>query len=990
VPEPSLPPPATEALFRAARDRSTGWLTLSAGAAESRLYLQAGDVVGARLGFGYQTLAQALLAAGQLAPAALDALWARGTAGPGSAELLQAGGLDSTRAAEVQALASVRRLASQSLDAGFMPALVDVAMPRVAGARVVRAAFEMLGPLPGDAIVCCRDVDACAGWLLGEEERALLATFSSFRPAGALLPHEMALLRLLQHDGLVEILDTEGWQARTAAEREAEVRRADEEARRLAARAAIESARQAEEARRASQLERAEHARRALEAARAAEAAWREAQARGPQRETPIEEALADTVVRGRPTSVEETDPSLLRSIEATDPAFPQPGEASPEVAAEQTVEVPRLTAAQSLDTSALLEPDTLRPVVVHGGQRETQESFPVAGDEPLLVGRHDTEEPFVFPGPEPAAEGTGKKRDTLKPFPGPEPAAEGTGKKRDTLKPFPAAGEQPPAPPRRDTEEAFVFDAPEPAVEGVVRKRDTLKPFPAPGEISGEAPAPTGSTPVWGSEPDERAAADTLLRAAERVEVLPMPGPETVEPILLGPDAEVAPPGSPADLLEEMTEALRRSGTETSTEAWLAATERVTSGSVSPASPQVPPTTAAPRPPLQLGPAAAAPPDDLWRLVQPPPAPSPVPSSFEEALASVDAHLSSLVGLSGAATEPAAPADVPVDAILEASDEGDWQMERLTTTLPEAPAVPPSPLEATPAVTPSGGGSGDSGAARERRQRLLRRAIQNLGSLVARPRTMGTATPLEPTPAPVTAPVRTANDERLARQVEERFAGLAGERNRFDILGLPVDATRDEVKSAFLDLAKVFHPDRLPRSLSGLATQATAVFDSLREAHDFLLDDARRAEHADAVAGLASGRPLRDQAEAAEAFKAGEVALRRRDHAAAEAHYAESFRLYPKAQVLAARAWAIYMDPGRKADAGSARAMMVEALQMDPACDRAHYQLGVIARVEGDVDRAERHFREALRANPRHPEASQELRLIEMRKRGGPTRKPR
>ena len=143
-------------------------------------------------------------------------------------------------------------------------------------------------------------------------------------------------------------------------------------------------------------------------------------------------------------------------------------------------------------------------------------------------------------------------------------------------------------------------------------------------------------------------------------------------------------------------------------------------------------------------------------------------------------------------------------------------------------------------------------------------------------------------------------------------------------------------------------------------------------------------------MAAVASGRPLRDQAEAAEAFRAGEVALRRRDHAAAEAHFVEAYRLYPRAHVLAARAWAIYMDPNRKSDAAAARAMMVDALKEDPACDRAHYQLGVIARVEGDVERAERHFREALKANPRHLESSQELRLIEMRKRGGPAKKPR
>jgi len=1003
----SLPPPATEALFRAARDQATGWLTLSAHGAESRLYLQAGDVVGARLGFGYQTLAQALFASGILDAGALDVLWSRGALAPGSAELLEASGGDPGRASELQMLASVRRLATLTAEASFMPALVDVVMPRVAGARVVRAAFEALGPLPPDAIVCCRDAPACAGWLLREEEGAFLLEFRGFRPAGELLLQEAALLRLLQHDGLVEILDTEGWQARAVAEREAEVRRADEEARRLAARAAIESARLAEEARRNSQRERAEQARRALEAARAAEAAWRDAQAHG-VRETPIEEALADTVVRGRPTTVEETDPALLRSIEATDPAFPQPGiEAAAEAAAERGADVPRLTAPRSLDASVLPEPDTLRPVVVPGAQRDTLKSFPVAADQPPPPVRHDTEEAFALDEAAALGHGTGRRRDTLKPLPptdeplGPPerppgatpvpfvfPAEGGESRKRDTLKPFPAPGEpdgteRPPG----ATPVPFVFPAEGPGGG----RRDTLKPFPAPEASQAPVDQPPPSTPVWGSEHDDRAAADTLLRAAERVEVLPVPAPGDVEPILLGPEAEIEPGKSADELVAEMTEALRRSGAATSTEAWLAATEGVVSGSASPRAPAVPAGTEAPRPPLQLGP-VTGPGDNLWRLVEPPPAAAPGPaSSFEEALANVDAHLSSLVGLQEAPTQPAARADVPVDAILQASaDAGAWQMESLPPVTVVAP--PPAPLETTPVVTPSGSGSGEVGsAARERRQRLLRRAIQNLGSLVSRgPRTMGTATPLEPTPAPITAPLRTPQEERLARQIEERFAGLAGERNRFDVLGLPLEATREEVKTAFLDLAKVFHPDRLPPSLVTLLPQATAVFDSLREAHDHLLDDDRRAAHAEELTALASGRPLRDQAEAAEAFRAGEAALRRREHAAAEAHFAESYRLYPRAHVLAARAWALYMDPNRKADAGAARAMMVEALQQDPACDRAHYQLGVIARVEGDVDRAERHFREALRANPRHVEATQELRLIEMRKRSGPTRKPR
>jgi curved DNA-binding protein CbpA len=926
----SLPPPAANALFRAAREHATGWLTFASGGAEARLYLQAGDLVGARLGFGYQTLAQALLVAGSLDLPTLDALWARGEAGLASPALLSAAGGDAAFATELKTLASVRRLVSHGGEATFMPAMVEGGATRLAGARAVRAAFETLGPLRADAIVLCRDVEECAGWLLDEGERAFLSQFATFRPAGHLEPMQTALLRLLQHDGRVEILDSASWEARAALEEAEEVRRAEEEGRRNLARAAIESARNSEEVRRAEQRQRAEQARRALEAARAAEAAWREAQAQLPRRDTPLEEALADTVVRGHliPDAISSAGP--LSEVETTDPAFPQPP---------LTQEVPRLTAAEAMPTGQAPDPDTLRPVVVGTASGRSDTLKPFRGEEPPPPVRHKTEEPLIIPAASP-----GQRR-------------------RDTLPTFAAL-------PTPQLSEASVLP------EGARR--------------------PPGSTPIWGSELDDQAASETLLQSAERVEVVPMPGPgERAEPILLFADAEApAAPKTPGELVEEMTEALRRAGAALPADAWLAATDSVAPASktsvAAAASGGAHPSDGA-RPPLHLGPDAGAPEEDLWRLVQNPPTASapPAPASFEEALATVDAHLSSLVGLPDeVVTHPA----IPVDALLQGSAEDvPWQLETLPPSS-DANAPPPAPLDATPALTPSGGGVPGE-AARERRQRLLRRAIQNLGSIVQRPpRAMGSATPLEPTPAPVpVAPgPRSPAEQALARQVDERFAGLTGERNRFDILGLHLEATREQVKAAFLDLVKVFHPDRLPPALAVLLPQATAIFDSLREAQDYLQDDERRAFHAKEMSALASGRPLRDQSEAAEAYRAGEVALRRRDHVAAEAHFAESYRLYPKANVLAARAWAIYMDPNRKSDAAAARAMMVDALKEDPACDRAHYQLGVIARVEGDVERAERHFREALKANPRHLEASQELRLIEMRKRGGPTRKPR
>src|SRR5277367_1880877 len=133
----SLPPPAADALFRAAREHATGWLTFSSEGAEARLYLQGGDLVGARLGFGYQTLAQALLVAGALDLPTLDVLWAQGELGAASSALLEAAGGDLGVAAETQTLASVRRLVSHGGDATFMPAMVEAGASRVAGARAV-------------------------------------------------------------------------------------------------------------------------------------------------------------------------------------------------------------------------------------------------------------------------------------------------------------------------------------------------------------------------------------------------------------------------------------------------------------------------------------------------------------------------------------------------------------------------------------------------------------------------------------------------------------------------------------------------------------------------------------------------------------------------------------------------------------------------------------------------------------------------------------
>jgi curved DNA-binding protein CbpA len=413
---------------------------------------------------------------------------------------------------------------------------------------------------------------------------------------------------------------------------------------------------------------------------------------------------------------------------------------------------------------------------------------------------------------------------------------------------------------------------------------------------------------------------------------------------------------------------------------------------------------------PLRLGPDAPRPAgdDDLWRIVTfdganaPVEAPGDMSASFEAALQQVDAHLESLVQ----AEVPRAPAPAAAPTVKASVQAPPRAPLQSPAPAPAPAARPATPVQTGAAESPDDWddlalgeddlvGEPTDEASKLRRQRLLQRTMETLGPTPARPAAApgaapAAASPAAPRPAPA-APAPSAADEQqqLAQQIEQRYADVQAKRDHFTMLGLPIspDVKREQVKTAFLGLAKRFHPDRLPPALSALAPKMTAVFEAIREAYEVLYDDAKRAAYLQELRAKASApsTPRPGGVDPNDLFKMGEVFFRKRDFAAAVDHFDRAYNAEPKAVYLAASAWAIYMDPQRKADVPKAKQMMAEALKRDANCDRAHYQLGVIARVEGDMDRAERHFREAVRSNPKHLEANQELRLIEMRKKNPP-----
>src|SRR5215510_7635044 len=223
--------------------------------------------------------------------------------------------------------------------------------------------------------------------------------------------------------------------------------------------------------------------------------------------------------------------------------------------------------------------------------------------------------------------------------------------------------------------------------------------------------------------------------------------------------------------------------------------------------------------------------------------------------------------------------------------------------------------------------------AARARRQRLLRRAMENMGALA--PRTQVSVVPVDPLPA---EPVRSASDAvaslsvdemQLVAALERKFHEIESGADYFAVLGVSRKATADEVKAAFLELAKVFHPDRLPTSVGHLSAKMTAVFEAVRDAYEILQSDSRRARYEASLSAESEiEKGVAPAEEGLQAFKRGEALLRKRDFAGAEREYHRAYLADPKATYLAAEGWAIYLDPARRDQTGRAKQMILESVK--------------------------------------------------------------
>lgn len=252
-----------------------------------------------------------------------------------------------------------------------------------------------------------------------------------------------------------------------------------------------------------------------------------------------------------------------------------------------------------------------------------------------------------------------------------------------------------------------------------------------------------------------------------------------------------------------------------------------------------------------------------------------------------------------------------------------------------------------------------------------------------ATPVALGPAAPGGVAPAAASASAR-------RKEILDRAATVETQ-DYFAMLGLPREADATAARAAYFDLARKWHPDKLPAELADARTACATVFAKLTEAHQVLSDDAQRVRYLNQLAqGSVSAE---DQAkvevvlDAAMSFQKAEVCFKRRDYAQAEVlcrHAVEADAT--QADYFAMLAWLEAMKPeSQSREATLSRIRELDhALSLSDRCERAYFYRAQLHKRAGDNGAALADFKKARDLNPRNLDAQTEVRLLEMRKGSG------
>jgi len=214
--------------------------------------------------------------------------------------------------------------------------------------------------------------------------------------------------------------------------------------------------------------------------------------------------------------------------------------------------------------------------------------------------------------------------------------------------------------------------------------------------------------------------------------------------------------------------------------------------------------------------------------------------------------------------------------------------------------------------------------------------------------------------PSPEAAPAAAGPgaEDDVAAELRAQILGRHEQLKTIDhytLLGIERDASAGQIKRAYLQSAKRFHPDSLAKlGLQEIKPEAGAVFAQIAKAQATLSDPDSRREY---DAGL-DGHHEVDAAQIAQAeilFRKGEMLMRAGNFREAIDYVEASAELWPEDPAYhAAFGWCLYKN--FPPDEARARDELQKAIELDDDFAEAHLRLGIVLKTLGDGDGAAKH----------------------------------
>lgn len=226
--------------------------------------------------------------------------------------------------------------------------------------------------------------------------------------------------------------------------------------------------------------------------------------------------------------------------------------------------------------------------------------------------------------------------------------------------------------------------------------------------------------------------------------------------------------------------------------------------------------------------------------------------------------------------------------------------------------------------------------------------------------------------------PSSQGDDEEIRSRLSAKLEELSA-LNHFQVLGVPPSATTEEIKRAYFNLARHYHPEKFEGSEE--AKRLTGeVYRLLTHAQEVLVSPGERGAYERSLHQTEPPRSSHDTLAAENHFHRGEQLARSGKFVAAVEALEEAVRLQPQEGPF--RAWLGWSrfraNPDNPQALAQALASLEQAAHLSPHSEWSYLFTGLVHQALGRPDKALKSLKQAQACNPENPEVRRALKSLQ------------